>query len=115
MEPADLNPPAGDDPQIEAWLRRPAPTLRDDGFSARVLASLPPAAKTVSRPWYRIALCLTGAGLGCVVGFTQHVPWAESVAPLAMLADPLAIAALGVSILSVLFAFRTEVRERFMP
>ena len=44
MEPTDLNPKSSDDEQIDSWLRASSavPPLPDDGFSARVLAALPP-------------------------------------------------------------------------
>jgi hypothetical protein len=76
MEPADLKHPGPDDRQLEAWLRdQPAqPPLPDDGFTARVMAALPPAIdcaalaaarhQAASR---RVWLCFLGAVTGLIV------------------------------------------------
>lgn len=55
MEPANLTPP--DDAQLDVLLRRSSRELPDDGFGARVLASLPPprlrTAPLLQRPLVR--------------------------------------------------------------
>ena len=82
MESPDLNPPSPDDARLEAWLRTSgaAAPLPDDGFSARVLAALPPPSPAVApagllaarrRAAHRRAwLCLIGAALGCALAFS---------------------------------------------
>jgi hypothetical protein len=59
MESADMKSHQSDDAQIEARLREnnPAP-LPDNGFSARVLAALPPKTKNFADPreWFGIGL-----------------------------------------------------------
>lgn len=82
MESPDLNPPPPEDARLEAWLRThgAAAPLPDDGFSARVLAALPPPAPAVApagllaarrRAAHRRAwLCLVGAALGCALSFS---------------------------------------------
>ncbi len=45
MEPANVNLPPDDEAHLAALLRRTPAELPDDGFSARVLAALPPPAR----------------------------------------------------------------------
>ena len=126
MEPANLNslPSANDDARLEALLRRAAPTLPDNGFSARVLAALP-ATEEQHAPWRRAVFCLVGAAAGCGLAF-----WRSGASPglqsgleqfgvnLAdaslVFADPMVSAALVVTALSLLVAFRTELREKLL-
>jgi hypothetical protein len=66
MESPDLKPTPPDDPALEAWLRSGTalPPLRDDGFSQRVIAALPPPRTQVSQ---RLWVCTTGAIAGLAV------------------------------------------------
>jgi hypothetical protein len=72
--PPPSNSPSDDD-SLERLLRETsfhAPPLDDNGFSARVLAALPPPktrrAQSISR---RTALCLAGAGIGLAASVPQ--------------------------------------------
>ena len=125
MEPADLNHPANDDARLEAMLRRAAPPLPDDGFSARVLAALP-APEAAAALWRRIAFCLAGAAAGYGFALWRGAAWPDLQLELeqfatalvnatSTLADPLLGAALVVTALSLLFAFQSELRERLLP
>lgn len=69
MEPDDLKSPPPADDQLETWLRANAAAtpLPDDGFTRRVLASLPPPARA-GMP-RRAAFCLAGTVAGLVL------PW----------------------------------------
>jgi hypothetical protein len=71
MESSNLNPSDPDEEaRLESLLRNAAPKLLDDGFSARVMAVLPPARTTASFPWQRAGLCIGGALVGgAVVAF----------------------------------------------
>ena len=126
MEPTDLNSPpnAHDDARLEAMLRRVTPALPDDGFSARMLAALPPAVES-SGSRYRAAFCVGGAlvGLGFALwrgvslpdlkfGFSQIQ--ALTVNSFSIFADPLFIAALGLTLLSLLVAFQAQLRDRLL-
>jgi hypothetical protein len=68
MEPTDLNRSALDDAQLDTWLRSNAAAvpLPDNGFSQRVLASLPPPASRAAG-WRRLIFCIAGAAAGVVV------------------------------------------------
>ena len=123
MEPSDLTPSSkmGDEAQLDALLRRAAPPLTDDGFSARVLAALP-AAPEQRTSWRRSIFCLVGALAGCGFAFWRGLAasdWEagfERVATAFLnlgpaFADPLVGAALVVAVLSLGVAFWTELRE----
>lgn len=125
MEPNDLNPPPPDDAHVEAWLRSSAalPPLPDDGFTSRVVATLPvPAARRFTqRTWF----CVTGALVGLAVAalkiaaapdFAVSVPAIAPDAALAMeqLADPRLLVAVAVTAASLMFAFRPK-RRRVGP
>jgi hypothetical protein len=101
MEPTDMTPSSGDD-RLEVLLRqeRSAP-LADSGFSARVLAALPPQ----QNPWLvgvRISLLTTAALAGLVValwqdgGATDLAAQSEKLIAIAsdQLADPWLLVAL---------------------
>lgn len=104
---------APDDARLEAMLRRAAPALRDDGFSARVVSVLPPARRASrSRLW----LCAVGALAGIAIAWMGGASWTalqtgfsqlgNHVAELAPLAtDSRIVAALLVTALSLAFAF----------
>lgn len=120
MEPADLNPfpNANDDVRLEALLRDAVSALPDDGFSSRVLAALPPE-ETAAGSWRRTAFCFAGAAAGCGYALWRGVNWPELQAEFGRtttaLADPLFMGALVVAALSLLFAFRAELREKLLP
>ena len=90
MEPKDLKSDSPDDAPIEAWLRARATLapLPDDGFSTRVLAALPPAARSMKpalRPW----LCAAGAIVGCVLAASSGLTAPAAVDQVAALASAL--------------------------
>ena len=118
MEPADLNRPSPDDAQLDAWLRANASDapLPDDGFSQRVLASLPPRIDRAGAA-RRIALCLIGALTGAIApwltDFGLPNPAASAVdfssaarQVLQPLADPNLAPALALTGLCLLYVFR---------
>lgn len=115
MEPTDLNSSPPDDAQLEAWLRASTalPVLPDDGFSRRVLTALPPPPNSVPRTWF----CLGGALIGLVVIANKAWPSGSSSArlpdfqatiltALTQLSVPAFGLALGITFLSLWFAFR---------
>ena len=127
MEPADLNssPDANGDARLEALLRRATTPLDDDGFSARVLAALPAPVKP-RVPWQRILFCIAGALAGCGYAVWRGVSGPAFETGIARLGntladfgpsmtDPRFVTAMGVTVLSLALAFRTELREKFLP
>lgn len=121
MEPNDLKSPAPDDAQLEAWLRPSAalPPLPDDGFTQRVLAVLPPPARRQST--HRMWFCAGGALVGIIVAalgalrsdrLSDSLPALEDtiMAALAQLSVPACGLALGITLLSLWFAFRDRLR-----
>ena len=123
MEPIDLNSPAPDTEAIRlaALLRDAAAQLPDDGFSARVLAALPPPAAAPARG-RRLAAAL-GATAGCVFVAWRGLAWSDVGAALARLAlavdhvapalsPPQIFAALWVTAVSLIFAFWSELRRK---
>jgi hypothetical protein len=91
MESSDLNRSSAGDAELEAWLRRGTPALADDGFSARVVAALPPPRRSLLRP----LLCTAAGMLGIAIAFycgafaspawsteAWRVEWQQIVAPL---------------------------------
>ena len=71
MEPANLTPLPPDRDPLEAWLSAKAPVapLPDAGFTARVLAALPPPQSSIS--WRRLLLYATGTLSGLAVAWWQ--------------------------------------------
>jgi hypothetical protein len=68
MEPENLTPPDADGIRLEKLLRASAPPeLPDDGFSARVLASLPVSAAGDARSVWTVLWALAGAAAGLAV------------------------------------------------
>jgi hypothetical protein len=65
MEPRDLNTSPSDDAQLDELLRRPAPPIPDDGFSDRVLASLPERRRAPAL-FYRPVLLALGTLAGTI-------------------------------------------------
>jgi|GEM_PF-1943265 len=119
MEPEDLTLPARDDARLEAWCRAnlSAAPLPDDGFSARVVAALPPP--TWSRRLTRQRLCLAGLSAGAAVAvagvlFSEGPAAARpalgtSLAEISTLfATPAAALACGATVVSLWFAFRSH-------
>lgn len=117
MEPANLTPtPDRDDARLAALLGEPARALPDDGFSARVLAALPPPTRVPTRR-SRVSWCVAAAGLGTFVALAGAAPWADlreswspvlsALAPVsASFSDPDVLAALVVALASVIYALR---------
>ena len=127
MEPADLNSPsaANDDARLQALLNQHAAPLADEGFSARVLASLPaaPAPSRARSP--RFWVYLAGAIAGCGFALWQIGSWweiqsdtAQAIsrlsAALAAWNDPTFVLALVVAALSLAVAFQAELRRRLL-
>ena len=121
MEPNDLKPTPPDDAQLEAWLRASAaqPSLPDDGFTQRVLTALPPPARQPSarRMWFCTGGALVGiivAALGALRSGSRpgNLPALGDtiIAVLTQLSVPAFGLALGITLLSLLFAFRDRLR-----
>ncbi len=115
MEPANLTPPDPD--ELDLLLRRDAslPPLADDGFSARVVAALPPPRR---RTWLsrRVVLCLAGALAGAAFSLRSGVEWPTTAQMLGrigdaafgasqFLANPVQFAIVVVVAASIAFAF----------
>lgn len=122
MEPNDLNSPSSDDPQLEAWLRASAalPPLPDNGFTSRVVATLPvtTAQRSTQRMWFCVAGALVGLAVAALKIFTApdlaiSVPTITPDAARAMeqLADPKLLVAVAVTAASLAFAFRPKRRR----
>jgi hypothetical protein len=127
MEPADLNAsPDRDDARFEAWLRQPSTPLADAGFSARVMAALPPPAVPQQTGFSRRVACILGGIIGTGItlyGIGWHASWTVgSWTPPAtdwdtqarQLLDPVVLGALALAGASVLYAFRERVRQRLI-
>lgn len=121
MEPTDLNPTPPDDAQLEAWLRASAalPPLSDNGFTPRALSALPPPARQQSaqRMWF----CLGGALVGIIVAAFGAMSSGSQPAKLPALEENILAAfaqlnvpafglALGITAVSLWFAFRDRLR-----
>jgi anti-sigma factor RsiW len=121
MEPTDLKPIPPDDAELEAWLRASAalPSVPDHGFTQRVLTALPARAarRSAQRSWF----CAGGALVGIVVAILgalssgslpASLPALEEtmLGPLARLSVADFGLALGVTLLSLSFAFRDRLR-----
>ena len=110
MEPANLRGNSPDDEQLEAWLRTQSavPPLRDDGFSQRVLAALPPQA-TASAPVQRRSalrswLCLAAVVVGSMMVFSSRSEPTDIAAQFAAVLPSLQTAARSFSDPSVVLA-----------
>lgn len=117
--------PPSDDP-LEAQLRKTAAPLADDGFSTRVLSSLPrPAPKPRRLPNRRTVACSLGALTGLLWTLAQsespgatNLPaigstWMTSVTSLGnFLADPILVAVGIVILASLAFAFFHEIAAK---
>lgn len=126
MESPKLTPDSPDDARIEAWLRMnsAAEPLADDGFSARVLAALPPPPAIESRR-RRTWLCIVGAVGGAVLTAVQGSKWSEAAgqftglttefrAAFTPLADPSLALGLGLAAVTLAFVYRSELRARLV-
>jgi hypothetical protein len=116
MEPADLKTPSPDDRRVDAWLRQPPPELPDAGFSARVLAALPP--QKTATPWVpsRTLLCTLALMAGMALAFSRGISssgtatnpeqWREISANLApLLTNPWLGLSLAITAASLFMAF----------
>ena len=130
MEPTDLNSPSdhpGDDAVLTALLREAEPPLPDNGFSARVLAALPPPPPA---PFGLRVPILTAATIAGLVLAWQHITatggapavvaeldarLSQIHAALALsngsMVDPALTFALAATVGSLLYAFRAELRR----
>lgn len=131
MEPANVKPNSPEDAQLEAWLRAnsAASPLPDDGFSARVLTALPPAAPAraeQSRSSRRGWLCAAAALLGVFLvaktspSSSNAVEQLQALLPplqaaAALLTDARTLLALVVTAVSLAFVYRRELRIRLLP
>lgn len=91
MEPAHLTPPSEDDPRLEALLRQPVSPLPDHGFTARVLAALPPP--RAPRSQVRVLAAVAGGLAGLLVALLPLGPAADLTPAVATLGQ--ALLALG--------------------
>jgi hypothetical protein len=122
MESEKLTPPPSDDESFDRWLSAgsPLPSLPDQGFSATVLAQLP--ARATDPRSNRLLVCLLAAAIGVVlaaapavlspatsVDFTnaRH----DLVEMSEVLAGPAGGAAMAAIVLSLAFAFRSDLRR----
>ncbi len=107
MEPKDLDPNSSPDGDFDTHLRALAggPALADNGFSARVLAALPPPQERAAWPWVitgaaimvGLTLALAGGALVTNLGaalaeFAGAASSPEFVVPLAIVLAVLALA-----------------------
>ena len=109
MEPANLNSPP-DDARLEAWLREDAGApLPDDGFSARVVAALPPRPRATS-VWLQALPIAVGAAAGVAfMGWRGGTIDAASVSSaladgLSWIEQPAAAIALAIGALALVIA-----------
>ena len=122
MEPANLTPLPPDRDPLEAWLSAKAPVapLPDEGFTARVLAALPPPQG--SFPWHRLLLYTTGTLSGLAVAWWQGgsglnpapiLTWWNAVAAqtVRLLADPWWSLALAGAIVAAAVVFAIRVAQ----
>jgi hypothetical protein len=122
-----MNTPStpSEDP-LETLLRKNRELIADDGFSARVLAVLPPPAqKPRVRPNRRVIACGLGALTGLVWGLMQSgLPRANDLAvfasvlegavirSVATLADPWVLLLGALVIASLVFAYAREIAAK---
>lgn len=130
MEPANLTPfdsTGSEDARLESWLRSAPPALPDNGFSARVLAALPPPRRDWS--WLRPFTCAIGLFVGVAFAWEKidraavfavsRTYWQDSLAALsrgletsAWTTMPAALAlALVVAAASMIYAFHSDRRS----
>ncbi|HWA84869.1 MAG TPA: hypothetical protein VG710_01490 [Opitutus sp.] len=126
MESPSLNFPPDEDAALAAMLRAHAPTIADDGFTARVMAALPPAprGRAAAARWPWIAYVGGGLAGAAVVAF-QAAAWSDFVSATRALAnafahvaaacaEPWLVLAVTLSILSLVISVAfTRPRWRF--
>lgn len=125
MEPANIKSVPPDDAQLEAWYRTniSSPSLPDDGFSRKVLAALPPPAR--SRRAKRQIFILTGLVVGAAVALVGAMFASAGSIPNDLsafefqftnacyqIATPAFGWALGVTLLSLVIAFPQQLLRR---
>jgi hypothetical protein len=71
MESEPLNTPSNEDEKLAALLRRSTPVLPDEGFSMRVLASLPTKTKPTKVPSLALLLSTVGGIVGLIVALAR--------------------------------------------
>ena len=107
MEPDDLNEFAGNEPRLEALLRQSSAPLADDGFSSRVIASLP--SRPARRSPYRLAACVVGALVGLAVAiFFNSIAGNSGIYPdqaWTVVTDPTFLLAVTIAAGSLILAF----------
>lgn len=121
MEPAKLKPPVDEEATLAAMARLQSPAIPDDGFSARVLAALPPPtperlrrARPAARwPWLAyfgggligavLAVSQTGSGSGLAAAVRQ-LAYALNDTGIA-LAGPWLLLSLSITACSLLIAY----------
>jgi len=111
MEPASLKTPLDEDASLAAMMHSRAPEISDDGFSARVLAALPPPRTAPARwPW----VAYLGGGIAGAVFVAVRAALTRDAASqlanalgliLVTLADPWFELGLAIAALSLLIAF----------
>ena len=80
MEPADITPPSPEDARLETFLSHDlAAPLPDAGFSARVLAALPPRQRYRAPVQGRITALAAGALAGLAVALWQGANWSDLI------------------------------------
>jgi hypothetical protein len=116
MESSNLTPPSDREDELEALLRRPRASLPDDGFSARVMATLPANSRqNRSRLWFVIIGGVAGVVFAVRRGASGKA-LQESVADLshsfaavgAVTANPWFWVALGIIALSMIYTLRSH-------
>lgn len=115
MESLKNSSSSRDEARLEAWLREPTPSVPDNGFSARVLAALPPTranqpSHLLVKNLIRLAVCLVGAatgeGIAYAVGLSLSVPPETFDSVRVALENPGKLGALVVAALAVGYALR---------
>ena len=117
-----MNSSPDPDSRLEEWLRQSGPMLPDEGFSARVMASLPPPA-AASRPVRRWLVCSVGAVGGLLYALVRTPSWPEVTGglarvinsldtPMALFVDPTVAIMAFVTALSLLYAFNVGAFRR---
>ena len=127
MESPDMNtiPDPSEDP-LEMLLRKNPEPIADNGFSARVLAALPPPPPKPRRlPNRRVIVCSLGGLVGLVWALVQSgLPRADDLAAFAstittpmtraaaLFSDPTVIVLVALIIASLAFAYAREIGAR---
>ncbi|HVU17633.1 MAG TPA: hypothetical protein VHD32_11955 [Candidatus Didemnitutus sp.] len=126
MEPEKLNSSASDDATFDRWLRAESrlDELPDHGFSRAVMQRLPStrASRKDSRMSGRIVACLTALAFGCAVALISALrtpaagyDWGtvneEIQQAIAQIGTPDVGSAIGVTLLSLVYVFRSELRR----